>query len=146
MKNRPCWGEPPVCLDDGTPAAGRLIFQHRYFGTVLYGWEQFRIDGGTVHLICKMEYLKRQSEQPTNINPVYSTLRLFFPSICFHRVSRHKKSRSQNRCLNSPNSRKCLVSYTFSVQLCHADSLRKQAFYAHPRHSPYSPLSEYAPV
>ena len=47
---------------------------------------------------------------------VYSTLRLFFPSICFHGVNKHKKSGSQNRCPNSPNSRKYLVSYTFQFK------------------------------
>lgn len=46
---------------------------------------------------------------------MYSILCLFFILICFHGAIRHKKSWSQNRCLNSPNSRKSLVSYTFSV-------------------------------
>lgn len=48
-----------------------------------------------------------------HINPVYSTLRLFLPSICFHRISRHKKSGSPNRCPNSPNSRKFLIPFFY---------------------------------
>ena len=87
--------------------------------------------------------------QPVNSTPPISksTTQL---SANFHSrpvpTCRKTKNPGTRTCLlTNPNSRKYLVFYTFSVRLRHADSLRKQAFYAHPRHSPYSPLTEYVP-
>lgn len=87
----------------------------------------------------------------------WTDYRLAKKSNLSHSTLRHFHSRPVPTCrktknpgtrtclLTNPDSRKSIVFLAFSVRLRHADSLRKQAFYAHPRHSPYSPLTEYVP-